>query len=165
MLYFLSIDLFWTSIDLRNGKTPVQNGPYIFDIPFFDQEVIREAINNAVAHRDYRKISETLIKQFPDELHIINAGGFPQGVTQENLLIVNSTPRNRLLADVLSKTGTVERSGQRIDKILYRTISEGKPDPDYSKSDDYQVELRLSSVVRDRAFALFINDAQENGSN
>lgn len=158
--YFIAIDLLWQAIDLRNGKTPVQQGPYIFDIPFFDQEVIREAINNAIAHRDYKKTSETLIKQFPDELHIINPGGFPLGVTINNLLTVNSTPRNRLLADVLAKTGAVERSGQGIDKIYYRSISDAKPDPDYTKSDDYQVELRLSSVVEDKAFALFIKDVQ-----
>jgi ATP-dependent DNA helicase RecG len=145
-------------------KTPVQQGPYIFDIPFFDQEVIREAINNAITHRDYKKNSETLIKQFPNELHIINPGGFPLGVTIDNLLTVNSTPRNRLLADVLAKTGAVERSGQGIDKIFYRSISDAKPDPDYTKSDDYQVELRLSTVVEDKAFALFIKDIQSKRS-
>ena len=162
--YFIAIDLLWQAIDLRNGKTPVQQGPYIFDIPFFDQEVIREAINNAITHRDYKKNSETLIKQFPNELHIINPGGFPLGVTIDNLLTVNSTPRNRLLADVLAKTGAVERSGQGIDKIFYRSISDAKPDPDYTKSDDYQVELRLSTVVEDKAFALFIKDIQSKRS-
>lgn len=160
--YFIAIDQLWQAIDQRNGKIPVQQGPYIFDIPFFNKEVIREAINNAVAHRDYRKTSEILIKQFPNELHIINPGGFPLGVTLENLLTVNSTPRNRLLADVLAKTGAVERSGQGIDKIFYQTISESKPDPDYTKSDNYQVELRLSALVEDKAFALFIREIQSD---
>jgi ATP-dependent DNA helicase RecG len=160
--YFIAIDQLWQAIDQRNGKIPVQQGPYIFDIPFFNKEVIREAINNAIAHRDYRKSSEILIKQFPNELHIINPGGFPLGVTLENLLTVNSTPRNRLLADVLAKTGAVERSGQGIDKIFYQTISESKPDPDYTKSDNYQVELRLSALVEDKAFALFIREIQSD---
>lgn len=160
--YFIAIDLLWQVIDQRNGKIPVQQGPYIFDIPFFNKEVIREAINNAIAHRDYRKASEILIKQFPNALHIINPGGFPLGVTLENLLTVNSTPRNRLLADVLAKTGAVERSGQGVDKIFYQTISESKPEPDYTRSDNYQVELRLSSIVEDKSFALFIRDIQQN---
>lgn len=159
--YFITIDVLWQAIDQRNGKIPVQKGPFIFDIPFFNKEVIREAINNAIAHRDYRKASEIVIKQYSDALHIINPGGFPLGVTLENLLTVNSTPRNRLLADVLAKTGVVERSGQGIDKIFYQTISEAKPEPDYTKSDNYQVELRLSTVVEDKAFALFIREVQE----
>ncbi|MEZ4881702.1 MAG: ATP-binding protein [Flavobacteriaceae bacterium] len=102
-----------------------------------------------------------MIKQFPQRLDIINAGGFPVGVTIENLLITPSTPRNRLLADVLQKTGIVERSGQRVDKIFYNTLSEGKSEPDYSKSDSFQVTLKLSAVINDRAFALFLDSVQK----
>jgi ATP-dependent DNA helicase RecG len=159
--YFLAIDLLWNAINSRNGKFPVQQGAFIFDIPYFNKEVIREAINNAVAHRDYSKTSEVVIKQFPTELIITSPGGFPLGVNLSNLITVNSTPRNRLLADVLAKTGIVERSGQGIDKIFYQTISEAKPSPDYSYSDNYQVELRLSGVVEDKAFALFIRQIQQ----
>jgi len=159
--YYLAIEKLWELINQRNGKVPVQQGPYIFDIPFFNKEVIREAINNAIAHRDYRKTSEVIIKQFPNALHIINPGGFPLGVTLDNLLTVNSTPRNRLLADIMAKTGVVERAGQGIDKIFYQTISEAKPEPDYTKSDNYQVELRLSAIVEDKAFSLFIKSVQQ----
>jgi ATP-dependent DNA helicase RecG len=158
--YFLSIEKLWDSINQRNGKVPVQQGPFIFDIPFFNKEVIREAVNNAVAHRDYRRNSEIVIKQFPHELHITNPGGFPLGVNLHNLLTVNSTPRNRLLSDVLAKTGVVERSGQGVDKIFYQSLSEAKSEPDYTRSDDLQVELRLSGVVEDKAFALFIRQVQ-----
>ncbi len=159
--YYLAVEKLWELINQRNGKVSVQQGPYIFDIPFFNKEVIREAINNSIAHRDYRITSEIVVKQFPNAMHIINTGGFPLGVTLKNLLTVNSTPRNRLLADVLAKTGVVERSGQGIDKIYYQTVSEAKPEPDYSKSDNYQVELRLSSLVEDKAFALFIMHIQQ----
>lgn len=159
--YFLSIDLLWNAINTRNGKIPVQQGAFIFDIAYFNKEVIREAINNAVAHRDYSKASEILIKQFPTELIITNPGGFPLGVNLDNLITVNSTPRNRLLSDVLAKTGIVERSGQGIDKIFYQTISEAKPTPDYGYSDNYQVELRLSGTVEDKAFAMFIRRIQQ----
>lgn len=160
--YFVAIDKIWETINQRNGKIPVQEGPYIFDIPFFNKEVIREAINNTVAHRDYRKTSEVVIKQYPNHMVITNPGGFPLGVTLENLLTVNSTPRNRLLADVLAKTGVVERSGQGVDKIYYQTVSEGKPEPDYGHSDNFQVELRLSAMVEEKAFSLFIKHIQEN---
>lgn len=84
--YFIAIEKVWEIINQRNGKVPVQQGPFIFDIPFFNKEVIREAINNTIAHRDYRKTSEVVIKQFPNEMHIINPGGFPLGVNLNNLL-------------------------------------------------------------------------------
>ena len=159
--YYTIIENLWEHINLRNTKFPIQEENYIFDIPLFNKEVIREALNNAIAHRNYRVQSEIVIKQFPSELYIISPGGFPLGVTKDNLLTINSTPRNRLYADVLAKTGAGERSGQGIDKIYYQCLTESKPTPDYSKSDDFQVELRLSGVVQDTAFALFIKKIQE----
>ncbi len=160
--FFIMIDRLWHDIDLRNGKFQIKEGPYIFDVPYFNEEVIRESINNAITHRDYTRHSETVIKQYPQKLIVTNAGGFPHGVTIDNLLTVPSTPRNRLLADVLSKTGIVERSGQGVDKIFYRTLSEGKEAPDYSGSDAFNVELILSAIIQDKAFALFIESVQHN---
>lgn len=160
--FFIMIDRLWHDIDLRNGKFQIKEGPYIFDVPYFNEEVIRESINNAITHRDYTRHGETVIKQYPQKLIVTNVGGFPHGVTIDNLLTVPSTPRNRLLADVLSKTGIVERSGQGIDKIFYRTLSEGKEAPDYSGSDAFNVELILSAIIQDKAFALFIESVQQN---
>lgn len=159
--FFILIDELWKTINLRNGSFPIQDGAYIFNIPYFNEEVIRESINNAISHRDYRRTSEIVIKQFPQRLDVINAGGFPAGVTLENLIKIPSTPRNRLLADILQKTGIVERSGQGVDKIYYNTLSEGKAEPDYSKSDNFQVSLKLSAIIEDRAFALFIDSIQK----
>lgn len=159
--FFILIDKLWEAINLRNGVIPIREGAYIFDIPFFKEDVIREFVNNAFAHRDYRRNSEIVIKQYPNKLVIQNAGGFPLGVTLENLLTVPSTPRNRLLADVLSKTGVVERSGQGIDKIFLYTLSEGKPAPDFSLSDAFTVTGVLYANVKDKAFATFLQNAQQ----
>lgn len=159
--FFKLIDELWNTINLRNGSFPIKDGAYIFNVPYFNEEVIRESINNAITHRDYRIESEIVIKQFPQRLDIINAGGFPKGVTLDNLLKTPSTPRNRLMAEVLQKTGIVERSGQGVDKIFYNTLSEGKSEPDYSKSDYFQVNLKLSAVIEDSAFALFIDAVQK----
>lgn len=159
--FFLLIDELWDAINQRNGSVPVREGAYIFDIPFFNEDVIREVVNNAFAHRDYSRQSEIVVKQYPTLFSIINAGGFPQGVELSNILTVPSTPRNRLLADVLSKTGIVERSGQGIDKIFLYTLSEGKPAPDYSHSDDFTVTATLSANVKDTAFAIFVQEIQQ----
>ena len=162
--FYSWIDSLWETINLRNSSIPVQEGSYIFDVPFFNEEVIREAINNMIAHRDYRMQSECLVKQSDASLSLINPGGFPRGVTVENVLKVSSTPRNRLLTEVLQKTGIVERSGQGVDKIVYHTLKEGKPKPDYTKSDDYQVRLDLSATIEDKAFALFIQSYQSEST-
>ena len=127
-----------------------------------NEDVIVEIVNNAFAHRDYRRNSEIVIKLYPTKLVITNAGGFPKGVSLENLLTVPSTPRNRLLSDVLSKTGIVERSGQGMDKIFLYTLAEGKPTPDYTKTDDFDVTAIISALVKDSGFALFIKSIQQD---
>ncbi len=158
--FYKLIDLLWNEINDKNGVVPVRDGAYIFDIPFFNEDVIREVVNNAFAHRDYRRSSEIVIKLYPTRLDVINAGGFPHGVSLDNLLTVPSTPRNRLLADILSKTGIVERSGQGMDKIFLYTLAEGKPLPDYTKSDDFDVVAILSALVKDASFAFFVQSIQ-----
>ena len=159
--FFLLIDELWNAINERNGAVPVREGAYIFDIPFFNEEVIREVVNNAFAHRDYRINSEIVVKLYPHKLVVQNAGGFPKGVSLDNLLTVASTPRNRLLADVLSKTGIVERSGQGMDKIFLYTLSEGKPKPDYTQSDNFSVTVILSGSVKDTGFAMYVQSIQQ----
>jgi len=51
----------------------------------------------------------------------------------------------------------VERSGQGVDKMFYQSIIESKEVPDYSQTDNFQVVLKLSGLVIDPAFVLFIN--------
>ena len=160
--FFLLIDKLWEAINMRNGSVPIREGSYIFGIPFFNEDVIREVANNAFAHRSYRINSEIVVKQYPMKLIVINAGGFPNGVTIDNLLTTPSIPRNRLLADILAKTGIVERSGQGMDKIFLNTLSEGKPEPDYSGSDDFNVTAILSANVKDKAFAMFVQSIQQS---
>lgn len=158
---FGGLDAAWAFINKRNGRIPVRQGLYILDdIPLLNEEVVRESLLNAVAHRDYRRTSEVLVRQFPGQLVISSPGGFPLGVTESNILTVNSTPRNRLLADVLLKTGLVERSGQGVDKIFRNSIVEAKGTPSYHRSDDAQVVLELPALVEDPAFALFIDYVQ-----
>jgi ATP-dependent DNA helicase RecG len=157
---FITIDEIWNYLNRSNTDNKIDEGPYKFDLPYFNQEVIRESVLNAIAHRDYSISSETVIKQFPDRITITNPGGFPKGVTQENLIRINSTPRCRLLTEIMEKTGLVERSGQGVDKIIRLTLSEGKPIPDYSKTDLFQVELTIRGEIEDKAFTVFISDAQ-----
>ncbi len=161
---FIGIDNIWKLINqpTLNKKYPVQLGAYIFDLYDFNEEVIREAVLNAIAHRDYTITSEVVIKQFPNKITITNPGGFPKGVTIENILTVSSTPRSRLMTEILEKTGLVERSGQGVDKIFSITLSEGKAEPDYKNSDMFQVSLILRTEIIDKAFHVFISKYQNS---
>lgn len=161
---FIGIDKVWAYINqpASNPLLHVSEGPYIYDVASFNEEVIREAILNSVAHRSYQIQSEIVIKQYPDEITISNAGGFPIGVDINNILTVNSIPRSKRLTEILQKTGLVERSGQGVDKMFYYCIMESKPLPDYSKTDAYQVNLTFRATIQDKAFLFFIREVQES---
>lgn len=104
--------------------------------------------------------NDVVIKQSPTELTITNAGGFPIGVDKSNVLTVNSTPRSKRLAEVLQKTGLVEKSGQGVDKMFTNCIMEAKPLPDFSATDNYQVSLKFRTEIRDVPFLIYIRQEQ-----
>jgi ATP-dependent DNA helicase RecG len=55
----------------------------------------------------------------------------------------------------------VERAGQGVDKIYYNCLMEGKPLPDYSRTDNFQVDLCLQAKIADEAFYIFVNEIQD----
>ena len=157
---FVAIERIWEYIDQPacNPLLHVSDLPRILDCPAFNRETIREALINAMIHRSLQMGSDIFIHLYPDMVEISNPGGFPYGVNLGNILTVNSSPRSRLMAEVIEKTGLIERSGQGIDIMFTNCIKEGKPLPDYSYSDDYQVDLRFYGEIPDDAFYLFTQD-------
>jgi len=161
---FTAIDKIWAYINqpASNPLLHIRDKFYIFDIKSFNEEVVREAVINACIHRSYSFSDDVFIKQYPDEIIITNAGGFPPGVSKENILIINSRPRSKRLTEVLQKTGLIERSGQGVDKMFFLCLMESKPMPDYSNTDATQVDLRLKAKIIDNAFYLFVNKIQND---
>ncbi|MCI0540386.1 MAG: putative DNA binding domain-containing protein [Verrucomicrobiales bacterium] len=159
--FFSFYDELWNTINLRNDRQSYQDGLFRYDIPTFSEGATREAILNAVGHRDYRLGGSTFVKQFPRHLEIINPGGFPHGITRENILD-HQNPRNRRLSEAFAKCGLIERSGQGMNRIFEETIRQSKPLPDFSGSDDHHVRLVLRGDVQDPAFIKFIEKVGED---
>lgn len=161
---FLAIDKIWEYINQPacNPLLHINDLPVILDCHAFNEETVREAVINAMIHRSLQIGSDIFIRLYPDMLEISNPGGFPYGVNIGNLLTVNSSPRSRLMAEAIEKTGLIERSGQGVDLMCANCVKEGKPLPDYSTSDDYQVNLRLYGVIPDETFYLFTHEIMRN---
>ena len=155
--FLLFADDLWQAVNKRNDAQPFQDGLFVWEIPTFNEAVIREAIHNAISHRDYRAHSSVFVRQFPAKMEIVSPGGFPPGVTAENIIWKQSW-RNRRLAEAMAKCRLVERGGQGADMMFRESIREGKPTPDYSGTDDYQVKLTLRGEVRDPRFLRFLEE-------
>jgi ATP-dependent DNA helicase RecG len=153
--FFLYQDRIWELINRRNDLQQFREGLFAYDIPTFDEVAVREALLNAVTHRDYRLAGSVFVRQFPRRLEIISPGGFPAGVTEENILN-RQQPRNRRIAEAFARCGLVERSGQGADRMFRSAIRQAKPLPSYAGTDAYQVQLELRGEVTDPAFLRFL---------
>ncbi len=154
--FFKIYDEIWETINARNLRIPFQEGLIQREVYAFSEKPVREALLNAVAHRDYTINSQSIfIKASPDEFVIESPGGFPPGITPENILY-KTYWRNRSIAETFEKAGLVERSGQGMDDIFGSTIKEGKGMPDLSESDAFSVRLKIPAKVKDTEFILFL---------
>jgi ATP-dependent DNA helicase RecG len=154
--FFACYDRIWELINLRNNKQHYQEGFFVFDIPTFNERVVREAILNAISHRNYQLGGSIFIRQYSDRLVVESPGGFPNGVTLDNILIRQS-PRNRRIAEILALCGLVERSGQGMNLIYELSIMEAKQLPDFKGTDDNFVSITLNGLVLDNKMLSLIN--------
>ena len=153
--YFLYLDEVWKTIKLRNDLQHFSLGMTVYDIPTFDERAVREAILNAVSHRDYRMAGSTFVRQYARRLEVVSPGGFPAPVSPHNILR-GQMPRNRRIAEVLVKCGLVERSGQGFNLIYEQEIKQGKPLPDLTETDEPQVFPTLGGEIKDVQFLRFL---------
>ena len=154
--FFKIYDEVWKTINARNLRMPFQEGLFQREVYSFNEKTIREALLNAVAHRDYTINNQSIfIKASPEAFEIESPGGFLPGITPENVLYKKEW-RNRRIAETFEKAGLVERSGQGMYDIFENTIREGKGMPDLSKSDAYSVKLIIPAQVKDKNFILFL---------
>lgn len=153
--FFSSYESIQDKINARNDIQHFQSGLFILDVPTFDDRVVREALLNAVSHRDYELAGSVFLRQYPRRLVVESPGGFPVGVNEGNILDRQS-PRNRRVADIFSKCGLVERSGQGMNLIYETSIRQSKQLPDFSGTDQYQVILSIDGQVHDPRFLEFL---------
>ncbi len=156
----LYLDELWNEINLRNTIEFYQMGFFKFEVKMFNESVVREAILNALVHRDYQSQSSIFVKQYPETLLITNPGGFMPGITPENILD-KQAPRNRCLALAIQRCGLVERSGLGVDLMYRLLLSESKSLPSYGGSDPYEVRLTLEGHIQDKNFLAFVQKVHE----
>lgn len=102
------------------------------EIPDFSEDAFREALANAMTHRDYTQLGAIHVQWTNDGIRIDNPGGLPEGVRLDNLLVTPPRPRNPLLADAFKRAGIVERTGRGVDTIFYGQLRYGRPIPRYT---------------------------------
>jgi len=147
---------FQREFESRLEEREVQVGLFRVGIPSVDPRSLREALVNALIHRDYSRMGAIYVRMEPEAVSVSNPGGFVEGVTLQNLLTVEPKPRNPALADAIKRIGLAERTGRGVDIIYEGLLRYGRPDPDYSRSDSTSVVVRLHRSEADLDFVEMI---------
>ena len=144
----------------RLVEQELQAGLFRVPVPNYDPRAFREAFVNSVVHRDYTRLGAVHVRWEADAITISNPGGFVEGVTLENLLVVEPRPRNPLLADAIKRIGLAERTGRGIDLIFQGLLRYGRPAPDYRRSDSSSVVVILPGGEADTGTLQTIIEAE-----
>ena len=150
------------AINARNPFKTLKTGLFHTDIPAFPEETFREAILNAMIHRDYLEQGSVYIRHTEREMAISSPGGFIGGITADNVLHAEPKARNRLLAEIFQKIGLVERAGIGRRRIFIPPLAYGKRAP-YYEADDHMVRLTLFDGIFDNELAAFIGKRERDG--
>lgn len=146
-----------------NPEEEVEHGLLRVGLPRFSDVAIRETIANALVHRNYGLVGQVRVAIENGVLSVTSPGAFPDGVTIHNLLSVPPKPRNPLLADAFKRAGLVERTGRGINRVFAGQLELGRPAPDYSRSNNDWVEVRMRSGPADQDLAAFIASVRSRG--
>ena len=152
-----SLETIWNYFTARNNIDSKVKDLYRKEIPDYDENAFREAVNNAVSHRDYTVMGTVYIQWREHQREISSPGGLVSGVNLENILSISPTPRNPLLADVFKRIGLVERSGRGVDLIYTGQLKYGRRVPDYSRTTSEKVVVAISKDKPDLKLIQFWN--------
>jgi ATP-dependent DNA helicase RecG len=142
-------DFVLSKINLAVGtRAESTQAPVAYEMP---PEVVREAIVNAVAHRDYTSSGSVQVMLFSDRLEVWNPGTLPPSLTLAQLRQPHgSVPGNPLLAEPLYLTQYIERMGTGTGDMIERCRKVGLPEPEFKLTDGFVTILRRQP---ERAFA------------
>ena len=136
------------------------------EMPEYPDFAWREAMHNAVAHRDYSiQGAGTEIWMFEDRMEVVSAGAFPEGVTLEQVLRLERIHRSRnpRIVRVLVDLGYAKDQGEGIPRMFAEMEDAFLPRPDVEvQGQQVTVTLRNTSTLTasDRRFVAGLGDAE-----
>ena len=133
--------------------------PTKFELPY---DAVKEAIVNAVCHRDYTSHESVQVMLFADRLEVWNAGRLPEGLTVEKLKGAHpSLPPNELLALPMYLKGYIEKSGTGTEDMIEKCRAWGLRDPVFNEDGDFRVVI-WRRTTQETAQETTQETAQEN---
>lgn len=145
------------AVDARRLVHPINvSGGVQLQVHDYPSNAVRELVVNALVHRDYELDGAMEVEHSPERLRVSSPGGLVFGVTPDNILTHPSTPRNRLLLEVITTLQVAERTGQGVDRVYRELLRTGKTPPAYT-DDGSAVSVIVEGGTGDDAFVRYVN--------
>ena len=104
----------------------------------YPQEAIREAVANALAHRDWTRSTEIEVTVYADRMEIVSPGALPNTMSVEKMVAGQRSPRNPIITDVLRDYGYVDARGMGVRrKIIPLMREQNGVEAVFEATDDY----------------------------
>ena len=133
----------------------INNSLFPNEVNQYDEFILRELLNNCIAHQDYRLHGSIVVTEFKDKIMISNEGYFiPQKV--ENVLKDGfSSPyyRNQFLATAMVNLNMIDTIGSGIKRIYNIQKEKYFPMPDYDLSEENRVKVTLYGKILDENYS------------
>lgn len=143
-------------IESRLDSTAVGIGKgqqvHISDLP---ESAVREAVANAVMHREYRQSGRITVEHTQTQLSVTSPGSFVSGVHPDNLLTTSSRTRNTQLAQALRVLNLAEAAGTGVDKMYAEMVRVGHQPPIFT-ADGETVRVALAGGAPNSAITRFV---------
>ena len=140
----------YTYIDQFNRTRAEFEGLDRIDKRDYPTEALREALLNAITHRDYSFSGSTLISIFDDRIEFVTIGGLVRGLTYNDIMLGVSALRNQKLANVFYRLKLIEAYGTGILKIN-ESYAECAIKPQFEVSDNaFKITLPNSNYAGER---------------
>lgn len=142
--------------NLRYRYMPSQTTLFPNEVDKYDMNILRELLNNAIAHQDYRKGGRINIIEMKDKIMILNEGTFiPQSV---DTLIINEgyVPpyyRNQFLAQAIVNLNMIDTAGMGIRRSFEKLRERFFPMPDYDLSEKDRIKVTVYGKILDEKYS------------
>ncbi|MBN1315260.1 MAG: putative DNA binding domain-containing protein [Anaerolineales bacterium] len=164
----------WNVVWEEMGVSAYVKGLEREENPTYPQFAVREALVNAICHRDYRLSGRRVeVRMFSDRLEVISPGGLPGYITLDNIVDEHFS-RNPRLVSGLYHWGYIEELGLGIDRMIEEMVDSGQPPPLFQATPySFSVTLNATKIrPPTRQWERRMNDRQtmaiayirENGS-
>lgn len=156
---FKQLEDSYSFIELNNNLRSTFEGLKRIDSLDYPKEAIREALLNAVVHRDYSFSGSILISIFTDRIEFVSLGGLVPGLEAEDIYTGISQPRNEKLANIFYRLEYIEAYGTGIHKIQRACM-------DYGVKAEFKITNAAFKVtIPNRSHCKYRSDVKANGAN